>query len=350
MKEFLKFAFVFLIAMVSTSSNGQDIHFSQFGMSNLTLNPATTGVMTCNARFSLVYRNQWASVAGRYAFNTFGFGGEAKFNAGKNDFYGVGLSVWGDVAGASQYRTIATSVSGSYMKKIGGRRANDHFLIAGVQVGFMQRSIRLTELRWGNSWNGNAYDPSLGSGEDFINQNNIIGDLNAGIMWFSSLGPSGKSNVYAGIGFQHLTKSNVSFVTGQQEPLWTKYTIHGGGEALIQRRLAIVSSFAVWVQGPSTQLNIGGGVKFDYSKKSVSNQAFMIGAYFRGSNIVGPSFSPESIIPRIEMKFGSHRIGFAYDVNISSLMAASRGNGAFELGYVWTLCGSTGRRLGCPTF
>ena len=69
--------------LTAGSSNGQDIHFSQFGMSNLTLNPATTGVMTCNARFSLVYRNQWASVAGRYAFNTFGFGGEAKFNAGK---------------------------------------------------------------------------------------------------------------------------------------------------------------------------------------------------------------------------------------------------------------------------
>ena len=73
--------------------------------------------------------------------------------------------------------------------------------------------------------------------------------------------------------------------------------------ALIKRRLAIVSSFAVWVQG-SSQLNISGGVKFDYSKKSSSNQAFMIGAYFRGSNIVGPSFSPESII-LIEMKFGS---------------------------------------------
>ena len=227
-------------------------------------------------------------------------------------------------------------------------RANDHFLIAGVQFGFMQRSIRLTELRWGNSWNGNAYDPSLGSGEDFINQNNIIGDLNAGLMWFSSLGPSGKSNVYAGIGFQHLTKSNVSFVTGQQEPLWTKYTIHGGGEALIQRRLAIVSK--VLLSGYKVpQLNIGGGVKFDYSKKSVSNQAFMIGAYFRGSNIVG-LVSAGVYHSSNQMKFGSHRIGFAYDVNISSLIAASRGNGAFELGYVWTLCGGRGRRLGCPTF
>ena len=122
MIKFLKCTVITALVLIANSSNGQDIHFSQFGMSNLTLNPATTGVMTCNARFSLVYRNQWASVAGRYAFNTFGFGGEAKFNAGKNDFYGVGLSVWGDVAGASQYRTIATSISGSYMKKIGGRR------------------------------------------------------------------------------------------------------------------------------------------------------------------------------------------------------------------------------------
>ena len=68
MIKFLKFTVVSAFVLVASASNGQDMHFSQFGMSNLTLN-ATTGVMTCNGRFSLVYRNQWASVVGRYAFN-----------------------------------------------------------------------------------------------------------------------------------------------------------------------------------------------------------------------------------------------------------------------------------------
>ena len=105
---------------------GQDIHFSQFYVSNLTLNPATTGVMSCQMRVSAIYRNQWASVAGQYAFNTFGLGVEGKFNAGAYDYVGVGLSAWVDRAGASALTSVQAALSGSYIKKIGGRRANEH--------------------------------------------------------------------------------------------------------------------------------------------------------------------------------------------------------------------------------
>ena len=50
------------LIMLSTDVIGQDIHFSQFYMSPLTLNPALTGVMNCNTRFVGNYRNQWSPV------------------------------------------------------------------------------------------------------------------------------------------------------------------------------------------------------------------------------------------------------------------------------------------------
>ena len=50
------------LIMLSTDVIGQDIHFSQFYMSPLTLNPAMTGVMNCNTRFIGNYRNQWSPV------------------------------------------------------------------------------------------------------------------------------------------------------------------------------------------------------------------------------------------------------------------------------------------------
>lgn len=364
----MRLARIFTIAtslLLATVMQGQDIHFSQFGYTNLILNPGTTGVMTCNARVSMIYRNQWSSVMGKYAFNTFGFGAEAKFNAGSHDFVGAGLTVFADVAGASKFSTIHASISGAYLKKIGGRRSNDNFLVAGAQLGFVQRSLRLDGLRWGSNWGGTGFDPSLGSGEDFQSMginglNNLNFDLNAGLMWFSALGREGKSNVYVGIGFQHLTKANVTLRNQSSgvgvspgsytEALWTKYTIHGGGEWRFQKRMALVGSAAVWVQGPSTQLNGGVGLKFDFSRRSQSSQAFTVAVHTRASNMIETGFGADAIIPRLEMRFGSHRIGFAYDVNVSRLLAATRANGAFELGYVWTLCGKTGRKLGCPTF
>lgn len=361
--KFFTFIVVALIANLN-STQAQDIHFSQFYVSNLTLNPATTGVMSCQMRVSAIYRNQWASVAGEYSFNTFGLGVEGKFEAGSNDFVGAGLSVWVDKAGASAFTSVQASLSGSYMKKIGGRRANEHFLVAGGQVGFIQRSIRTDNLTWGTNWDGTRYNGSLPDDPNVNSKGIAVADISAGLLWFSALDKKNKSNVYAGIGFQHLTKSNISFIdtlvvqnvpSDVDESLFTRFTIHGGAEARVARRLSIVPNFAVMIQGPSTQLNVGTGVKFDFSKKAQSSQAFTIGAYFRGANRIlddqqTAGFGVDALVALIRLRFGSSHIGLSYDINISPLMAASGGNGAFELSYVWTLCNSRGRRLGCPTF
>ena len=169
-----------LFASINTG-NAQDMHFSQFYVSNLTLNPATTGVMSCQMRVSAIYRNQWASVAGKYAFNTFGLGVEGKFNVGKKDYVGLGLSVWVDRAGASAMTSVQAAISGSYLKKIGGRRANEHYLVAGAQIGFTQRSIRLDQLRWGTNWDGSAFNPALPDNEDVFNKSLAVADLSAGL-------------------------------------------------------------------------------------------------------------------------------------------------------------------------
>lgn len=355
---------ILALAACTFQVEAQDIHFSQFYVSNLTLNPATTGVMSCKMRVSAIYRNQWTSALGANAFNTFGLGVEGKFAVGNYDYAGVGLSVWADRAGASAFTSIQANLSGSYLKKIGGRRSNEHYLVAGGQVGFIQRSIRTQELRWGGQWDGTQFTRTLPSGEDFAGSTTPKFDMSAGLMWFSSLDKDNKSNFYVGVGFQHLTKVDVSLLAvpnvissgnNPVEALYTRFTFHGGGEARLGRRLALVPSAAIMMQGPSAQLNVGTGVKFDFSKRARSNQAFTVGAYMRGSNqVVGNDeispFGVDAIIALLRLRFNSSAIGLSYDINVSGLSAATGGNGAFELSYVWTMCTNRGRRLGCPTF
>ncbi|HNM24595.1 MAG TPA: type IX secretion system membrane protein PorP/SprF, partial [Saprospiraceae bacterium] len=48
--------------VLAVAVQAQDIHFSQFYMSPLNLNPAMTGVMNCNHRIVANYRNQWSSI------------------------------------------------------------------------------------------------------------------------------------------------------------------------------------------------------------------------------------------------------------------------------------------------
>ena len=49
--------------LFSGSLMAQDVHFTQYFTSPLTLNPAMTGLVADDLRFSGNYRQQWASVS-----------------------------------------------------------------------------------------------------------------------------------------------------------------------------------------------------------------------------------------------------------------------------------------------
>ena len=91
------------LAVLSTVAvHAQDIHFSQFYMSPLNLNPALTGVMNCNHRITANYRNQWASILKQNAYNTYSVSYDQKLPVGRYDYFGIGGTLWGDKAGASE--------------------------------------------------------------------------------------------------------------------------------------------------------------------------------------------------------------------------------------------------------
>ena len=110
------FAFVLCCAV---GLQAQDIHFSQFYMSPLNLNPALTGVMNCNSRIAVNYRSQWASILGSSAFQTYSVSYDQRVAVGRNDFFGIGGTFWGDRAGTADFATTTGKVSLSYSKKWG---------------------------------------------------------------------------------------------------------------------------------------------------------------------------------------------------------------------------------------
>jgi len=77
----------FIVLAGMTTVKAQDIHFSQFYMSPLNLNPAMTGVMNCKTRFVANYRNQWASVLKANAYNTYSASYDQKVPVGREDYF-----------------------------------------------------------------------------------------------------------------------------------------------------------------------------------------------------------------------------------------------------------------------
>lgn len=346
--KLLNIAVVLFIGISSVKA--QDIHFSQFFASPLNLNPATTGVLSCDMRFSAIYRNQWSSFLNNKAFNTFSAGIETRLPVGKNDYWGLGLNLWADKAGTSSFSSVHGSLNGSFIKRLGGRRSLDMFLVAGGALGFSQKSINTLNLQFGSQWNGDAFDGSLSTNENLLNTRLTYADMAAGLFWWMALDHDAKSTINAGIAFNHLTKADVAFLNNGFDPLFLKSTIHFGGDFRLQRRLALVPNMVMFFQGPSREYNLGMAVKFDFSKRAVSSQAFEIGPWVRIVSSPTGQIASDAVVAVARVRYGSSTFGFSYDINISRLRPATRGNGAFEVSYVYTLCGVRNRPLGCPTF
>jgi len=328
----------------------QDIHFSQFYLSPLNLNPAMTGVMNANIRLVANYRNQWASVLRANAFNTYSVSYDQRVAVGRYDYLGVGGVFWGDRAGEANFQTLTGKMALSYSKKMGGGRNNGHYLAVGAEGGFAQRSIDFLKLRWGSQHDGEGgFDPNIDSGETGFDRDNFtFADLAAGILWFSVLDDN--NNFYMGAAFHHLNRANQSFDSSDEDLLYSRLTVHAGGEFMVGDRFGLVPGVIVMNQGPSFQVNAGTSFKFLMGQTRGQYQAFQIGAWARIANDTDAGILSDAAILSTRFDYDNFSLGFSYDINISPLSAASNSNGGFEFALVYKILGPERRNLYCPNF
>ena len=354
----IHFICFFLLVSITATLKGQDIHFSQFYMSPLNLNPALTGVMNCNTRFVANYRNQWASILKSNAFNTYSVSFDKKIPVGRDDYFGVGGTLWGDVAGEADFKTLQGRVSGSYSRKMGGNRDLAHYLVVGADFGVSQRSLDFLKLRFGTQHDGQGgFDPGLPSGESFGRTSFAYMDVSAGALWFSVFDKN--NNAYIGAAYHHLNSPDVSFTQDSIVPIYSRLTIHGGGELSVTDNIGFIPGVVAFKQGPSFLLNLGTSLRFILDQDDFSSNTFQIGAWARLVNnyVAGAadgststSLGADAIIISTRFEYQNFGIGFSYDWNVSDLKVASNGNGAFEFSLVYTLCGAENRGVYCPSF
>lgn len=352
MKRLRQLTLVTAIMAISFTASAQDIHFSQFYLSPLNLNPAMTGVMNCNVRLAANYRNQWASVLRSNSFRTYSVSYDQRIPVGRSDFFGIGGTFWGDRAGEADFATVTGKLSASYSKKMGGGRNSGHYLVVGAEAGVAQRSLDFLKLRWGLQHDGNGgFDGDLDSGEinNFDRTEFLFGDLAGGLLWFMTFDKN--NNLYLGGAFHHLNRADQSFNSESQDLLYSRLTAHAGGEFMVSSRFGLLPGVIVMNQGPSFQVNAGTSFKFLLGTgRALGSQSFQFGLWTRVSNKINTGVLNDAVILSSRFDFDSFTLGFSYDVNISPLKTASNGNGSFELALQYKICGPTRRGVYCPSF
>ena len=342
---FISLGFILTVNVV----RGQDIHFSQFYMSPLTLNPALTGVMNCNTRLVGNYRNQWASVLGKSSYNTYAVSYDQKMPVGRYDNFGFGANIWSDVAGSLDFATLTLKLSGSYARRVGGDRRKSHYMVLGAEAGVSQRSLDYTNAQWPSQVTDGSFCPTCPNNEPQLADNFLFGDVGVGLLWFSVLNK--KTNWYMGAAINHLNQANLSFYREDGEAVekyYTKTVFHAGGQfPMGDGDISLVPGAVFFNQGPSLEINAGNSFRFNLDGQ---DQSFQFGGWVRLARHFEKPLLMDAFILSTRFDFSNWGIGFSYDINVSSLSAESRGNGGFEFSMIYLVCGPQSRGVYCPKF
>jgi type IX secretion system PorP/SprF family membrane protein len=314
--------------LVSESAEAQDIHFSQMAYSPLNLNPAMAGV-SAPLQGIVNYRNQWRSVASPY--KTIGASFDARLNdnkRGKKGHLAAGLNFFNDQSGDARISTTTASLNVAY-----------HILLdqtstlgAGLYTGFGQRTFDPTNGKWGSQYDGMSYNAALGSGETFLRDRFSYFDVGAGVVYTKKLGErymtaNDTREINAGVAVYHLNRPSYSFIVKNDDRLYARWSVFVNGVVGVENsKLSFMPGLYYQRQGKAQELLVGSYVRYmvaEASQITGFNQAtyMSFGVFYRNK---------DAMALKAMLEWGDYTVGFAYDVNVSSLSQVSNARGGFE--------------------
>jgi len=292
----------------------QDIHFSQFFNSPLNLNPGLAGNFIGDFRIVANQRTQWSSVTTPYS--TYSLAADAK-HIYKTPF-NVGLSVYHDKAGDSDFSTLQVGLSLGYTQYIGD---SSHTLSVGIQPAYVQRSINYNELQFDNQYNGSFYNSSLSNGENFGNNGRNYFNFHSGINWNYNIAQ--RKSVNAGFAVHNITQPQQTFFS-ENIPLKQRYTFHAGGLIKVHNKVDVLPRFIIASQHKYKEIIFGGSAKYHLNNGNYKN--IYAGLYYRNS---------DAAYITLGLDYRSFHAKVSYDINISTLEVASNNRGGFELAIIY---------------
>jgi type IX secretion system PorP/SprF family membrane protein len=305
----------------------QDPQFTQFYANKLYLNPAFAGSYQC-PRGIIGYRDQWPGLTGsgnQTLYRTISASYDQHFDEISG---GLGILVTQDDAA----NTLATTrASGIYSYQLQVTRKFN--IRAGFQATWFQR-----KLDWSNLTFGSMIDPRKG----FIYNGPPPPDESTSASGVDfSAGLIGNSEKYFfGAAVHHMTQPDESLLPNGNSPLPMKITGHAGANIpLVDSRFS------------ANEMTLSPNIIF---QQQGNFQQLNLGAYLKKGPIVGGLWyrNRDAFIALIGFQKGMFKVGYSYDVTISSL--SNDTHGAHELSLTLNFECPPDRKkfrtISCPSF
>ncbi|PZR24597.1 MAG: hypothetical protein DI535_21725 [Citrobacter freundii] len=326
------------VALMSVS-NAQDPNFSQFFASPMTLNPALTGKFDGVYRFAANYRNQWPSISNAYTTMTASFDmGILKDRIPENDQFGIGFMGYSDKAGDGALNSTYFGLSLAYHKSLDEN--GYHSIGAGFQGTYMNKRLNTSKLTFGDQLTPFGFtgvtQESFASSQ--VNLNYF--DVNAGLIYTGTT--NGYNNFYLGASMYHLNRPKESFNKGDFV-LNMRTTIQAGAKIPVGAYNSVHFAANHSMQAKAQNTMLGGAFCLNVNNDEENPTNVYLGSWYRFN---------DAMIPYVGLEFGEWHFGASYDVNTSSLKAASNSRGGVEISliYIKKPVDPGAKKLNCPKF
>ncbi len=302
----------------------QDLHFTQFFAAPHTVNPALIGGFAGDYRVGVNYRTQWVTVPVPY--QTVGLFGDMSFGRKNaiNNYVSIGMNLLADRAGDGQLTVLKAMASGAYHWL--PSPSGNHDLTIGMQLGWVEKKVDFSRLYWDSQWNDKGFDTGLPSGEQYVNSQIGYVDAAAGITY--AFQGSGRFSGFAGMAMYHLLRPKDSFYEHANR-LGLRPVAFGACYLQVTDAFSLIPAFFYQTQKKASEKVMGAMVRYSlhFLEGTLSgSRSFYAGMYVRPG---------DALIPLAGYEWNQWRFLVNYDINTSSLRAASGGFGAFELSLVY---------------
>jgi len=328
--KILKHLLIYSFLLFATGVlHAQDIHWTQFTMSPLTLNPAFTGDFEGTFRIGGIYRDQYNFVSGKNpggkGFRTPSFFVDVPIiMIRKRDWVSAGIVAYADKAGSGGLTNSGYLASGSYHLSLD--KKSTRYLVAGIQFGSVTREIKDREAL---TFADNILDGTPGSSSTDFNKIPTDGKgysvTNFGLMYRAATDK--KTNMNIGLAVSYITRPDGGITTagagatGSRFKRPLKTTFHGQMERKINDKLTIYPAFIFQNSAKVNEIAVQAMGGYALKFKDLDLQA-KAGLGYR----VGDA---------VQLLIGAHyddwQFGLAYDLTASGLTSSNSARGGFEL-------------------
>ncbi|HEV8503825.1 MAG TPA: PorP/SprF family type IX secretion system membrane protein [Chitinophagaceae bacterium] len=333
--------FIIYALFLAPCAYSQDLHFSQFMNSPLLTNPANTGfIPSADYRLGMNYRNQWSSIM-TVPYKTMSAYGDGQVfrNRIETGWMGLGGVILHDVAGSGNLTSTKIYGSVAYHQMINA----GSLLSAGFNIGWANKQINVTNLKFPDQYDGRFFDNHLPTGVALAENNINYLDLQAGLNY--AYFPTDKVYVNAGFSAMHVNRPRESFFdqsSNADNRIPVRYTGFVNGSFKVNDQWIINPNIYFSEQAQASE--IVGGLNAHYNLDGSTESELIGGLYYRYK---------DAIIPMLGLVYKDYTFTFTYDVTMSTLKNYNNTRGAFEFSLVkngFFSAGHTDRQSLCPNF